>query len=83
MGFNSGKICVKATNISVMDRKGEFFLGCQVMSGTITDTGSANFYLNGRVTDVPRDSLHSTMPGIVGHTGRSTWHAKKRVGMYS
>ena len=37
MGFNRGEIRVKATNISVMDKKGgESILGCQAMSGAIT-----------------------------------------------
>ena len=35
MGFNRGEIRVKATNISVMDRKGgKSLLGCWVMSGS-------------------------------------------------
>ena len=39
MGFDRGEIRVKATNISVMDRKGgKSILGCRVMSGAITIT---------------------------------------------
>ena len=34
--------------------------------------------LGGRITDMPGDSLHPTMPGTGGHTGRSTWHVKKK-----
>ena len=84
MGFNRGEIRVKATNISVVDRKGrESILGCRVVSGAITATVSAHSHLHGRVTDVPGDSLHPTMPRTGGHTGRSIWHAKKRGGMYS
>ena len=53
MGFNRGEIRVKATDISVVDRKGgESILGCQVMSGSITATVRANSHLHGRVTDV-------------------------------
>ena len=64
MGFNRGEIRVKATNISVMDRKGgESILGCRVMSGAITATASAHSHLDGRVRDVPGDSLDPTMPG--------------------
>ena len=37
MGFNRGEIRIKATNISVMNRKGgKSIMGCRVMSGTIT-----------------------------------------------
>ena len=65
-----------------MDRKGgESILGCQVMSGAITATMSAHSHLNGRVRDVPGDSLRPTMPGTAGHTGRSTRHNKKVGGM--
>ena len=75
MGFNRGEIRVKATNISVMNRKGlKSILGCRVMSGTITATVSAHSHLDGRVRDAPRDSLHPTMPGTGCHTGRSTRH---------
>ena len=52
------------------------------MSGAITATVSAHSHLDGRVRDVPGDSLHPTMPGTGGHTGRSTRHDKKK-GMYS
>ena len=84
MGFNRGEIRVKATNISVVDRKGgESILGCRVVSGAITATVSAHSHLHGRVTDEPGDSLHPTVPGTGGHTGRSTGHAKKRGSMYS
>ena len=84
MGFNRGEIRIKATNISAVDRKGgESILGCWVMSGAITTTVSAHSHLHGRVTGVPGDSVHPTMPGTGGHTGRSTWHVKKRGGMYS
>ena len=48
MGFNRGEIEVKATNISVMDRKGgKSILGCWVMSGAITATVSAHSHLHG------------------------------------
>ena len=78
MGFNRGKIRVKATNISVMDGKGgESILGCRVVSGVITATVSADSHLDGRVRGLPGDSLHPTMPGTGGHTGRSTRHDKK------
>ena len=78
MGFNRGEIRVKATNISVMDRKrGKSILGCRVMSGAITATASAHSHLGGRVRNLPGDSLHPTMPGTGGHTGRSTRHVKK------
>ena len=73
MGFNRGEIRVKATNISVMNRKGgKSILGCRVMSGTITATASAHSHLDGRVRDASGDSSHPTMPGTGGHTGRST-----------
>ena len=50
MGFNRGEIRVKATNISVMNRKGgKSILGCRVMSGTITTTVSAHSHFDGRV----------------------------------
>ena len=78
MGFNRGEIRVKATNISVMDRKGgKSILGCRVMSGAITITSSAHFHLGGRVRNLPGGSLHPTMPGAGGHMGRSTRHVKK------
>ena len=48
------------------------------MSGAIIATVSAHSHLDGRVRDVPRDSLHPTMPGTGGHTGRSTRHDKKK-----
>ena len=77
MGFNRGEIRVKASSISVMDRKGgKSILGCQVMSGAITASASAHSHLGGRVRNLPGDSLHPTMPGTRGHTGRSTRHAK-------
>ena len=80
MGFKRGEIRVKATNISVMDRKGgESILGCWIMSGAITATVSAHSHLDGRVKDVPGDSLHSTLPWTGGHTGRSTRHDKKKM----
>ena len=48
MGFNRREIRVKATNISVMNRKGgKSILGCRVMSGTITATESAHSHLDG------------------------------------
>ena len=78
MGFNRGEIRVKATNISVMDRKGEkSIMACRVMSGAITATVSAHPHLDGRVRDVPRDSLHPTMPETGSYTGRSTRPDKK------
>ena len=78
MGFDRGEIRVKATNISVMDRKGgKSILGCRVMSGAITITASAHSHLGGRVRNLPGDSLHPTMPGTGGHTGSSTRHVKK------
>ena len=50
MGFNRGEIRVKATNISVMDRKGgKSILGCRIMSGAITATASAHSHLGSRV----------------------------------
>ena len=58
MSFNRGEIRVKATNISVMDRKGgESIFGCRVMSVAITATRSAHSHLDGRVTDVPGDFM--------------------------
>ena len=37
MGFDRGEIRIKATNISIMDRKGgKSIMGCRVMSGAIT-----------------------------------------------
>ena len=78
MGFNRGEIKVKATSIREMDRKGgESNSGCWVMSGAITATMSVHSHLTGRVKIVPGDSLHPTMPGTEGHTGRSTRHGKK------
>ena len=63
MRFNRGEIRVKAMNISEMDRKGgKSILGCWVMSGAITATVSAHSHLGGRVRNLPRDSLHPTMP---------------------
>ena len=83
MGFNREEIGVKAMNISVMDRKeGKSTVGCRVMSGAITAIASVHYHLHGRVRDMPGDSLHPTMPGTGGHTGRSTRHGKKS-GMYS
>ena len=39
MGFNKCEVRVKATSISVVDRKrGESILGCRVVSGAITVT---------------------------------------------
>ena len=73
MGFNRGEIRVKTINISVMDRKGgESILECRVMSGAITATMSAHSHLDGRVRDVPGDSLHPTMPGTGGHMGTAS-----------
>ena len=47
MGFNRGEIRIKATNNSVMDRKGgESILGFWVVSGTITATVSAHSHLH-------------------------------------
>ena len=84
MGFNRGEIRVKATNISVVDRKGgKSILGCRVMSGAITVTVSAHSHSDGRVRDMPGDSSHPTMPGTGGHMGRSTWHGKKTWGVYN
>ena len=83
MCFNRGEIKVEATNISVMDRKGESTLGCRVVSGAITATVSVHSHLDSSVRNVPGDSLHSTTPGIGGHTGRCAWHVKKMGGMYS
>ena len=61
MSFNRGEIRIKATNISVVDRKGgESILGCRVVSGAITATVSAHFHLHRRVMGVPGDSLHPT-----------------------
>ena len=78
MGFNKGEIGAKATNISVMDRKGgKCILGCRVMSGAITATSSAHSHLDGRVRNLPGDSLHPTKAGTGGHTGRSTRFANK------
>ena len=78
MGFYKGEIRVEATNISVIDRKGgKSILGYRVMSGAITATVSAHCHFHGRVRDVPGDSLHPTMPGIGGYTGRSTRYDKK------
>ena len=78
MGLNIGEIRVKATNIGVMGRKGgESILGCRVMSGAITATVSAHSHLDGRVRDVPGDSLHPTVPGTGGHKWRSTRHDNK------
>ena len=62
-----------------MDRKGgKSVMGCRVMSGAITAILSAHSHLDGRVRDVPGDSLRPTMPGTGGHTGRLTRHDKKR-----
>ena len=59
-------------------------MGCQVMSGAITATVSAHPHLDGRVRDVPRDSLHPTMLGTGDHKGRFTRHdKKKKIGVYS
>ena len=67
MGFNRGEIRVKATNISVMNRKGgKSIMGCRVISGTITATVSARSHFDGRVRDAPGDSSHPTMPGPYG-----------------
>ena len=75
MGFDRGEIRIKATNISIMDRKGgKSIMGCRVMSGAITITASAHSHLGGRVRNLPGDSLHPTLPGTGGHTGRSTLH---------
>ena len=75
MGFDKGEIRIKATNISIMDRTGgKPIMGCRVMSGAITTTSSAHSHLGSRVKNLPGDSLHPTMSGTGGHTGRSTWH---------
>ena len=50
MGFDRGKIRLKATNISIMDRKGgKSIMGCRVISGAITTTASVHSHLGGRV----------------------------------
>ena len=78
MGLNRRKIRVKATNISVMDRKGEkSILGCQIMSGAITATVIAHSHLDRGVRNLHGDSLHPTMSETGSHTGRSTRHIKK------
>ena len=65
MGFDRGEIRIKATNISIMDRKGgKSIMGCRVMSGAITTTASAHSRLGGKVRNLPGDSLHPTMPGL-------------------
>ena len=75
MGFDREEIRMKATNISIMDRKGgKSVMGCRVMSEVITTTASAHSHLGGRVRNLPGDSLHPTMPRTGGHSGRSTWH---------
>ena len=80
MGFNRGEISVKATNVSVMYRKGrESILGCWIMSGAITATTSAHSHLDGKVTDVPADSLHPTMPETGGIRGGLLGMIKKEV----
>ena len=74
MGFNRGEVSVKALNIGEVGRKGaKSIMGWLVMRGTIT----AHSHLDGRVKVVPGDSLHPTMAGTGGHTGRSTGHDKK------
>ena len=74
-GIVRGKISVKAVNISEVDRKeGSFIKGCRVMSGAITSTVSSHSHLIGRVKIVTGGSLHPTMLGTGGHTGRSTGH---------
>ena len=81
MGFNRGEIRIKATNISIMDRKGgKSIMGCRVMNGAITTTASAHSQLGGRVRNLPGDSLHSTMPGTGGHMGRSTQTQRVKAG---
>ena len=46
MGFDRGEIRIKATIISIMDRKGgKSIMGCRVMSGAITNTASAHSHL--------------------------------------
>ena len=75
MGFDRVEIRIKVTNISIMDRKGgKSIMRCWVMSGAITTTASAHSHLGGTVRNLLGDSLHPTMPGTGGHTGRSTWH---------
>ena len=45
MGFDRGEIRIKATNISIMDRKGgKSIMGCRVMSGAISTTALLGFY---------------------------------------
>ena len=80
MGFNRGKIKVKAKNIS---ERGESISRRQVMSGAITATVTAHSHLDGRVKATLRDSLHPTTQGTGDHIGRSTGHEKKIEGMYS
>ena len=49
------------------------------MSGrAITATMSAPSHLDSRVRDVLGDSLHPTIPGTEGHTGKSTRHDENR-----
>ena len=61
MGFNRGEIRVKATNISVMNRKGgKSILGCWVMSGTITTTVSAHSHLeSGMRPDILKEAVET------------------------
>ena len=62
MGFNRVEIRIKATTISVVDRKGgESILGCRDVSGAITATVSAHSHLYGRVTGMPGNSLQPTI----------------------
>ena len=65
MGFDREEIRIKATNISIMDRKGgKSIIECRVMSGAITTTASAHSHLGGRVRNLPGDSMHPLCRGL-------------------
>ena len=79
MGFNRGEIRIKAMNISLVDRKGgESILGWSSCEWGHYCYRECPLSLARRVTGVSGDSLHLTMPGTESHTGRSTWHVKKK-----
>ena len=70
MGFNRDEIRVKATNISVVDRKGgESILGCQVVSGAISCYCECPFSL-------ARRFFAPNYAGDWWPYGGFTWHAK-------
>ena len=83
MGFNRGEIRIKATNISIMDRKGgKSIMGCRVMSGAITTTANAHSHLGGS-QEFARRFFAPHYAGDWGPYGEFYLACLKIWGMYS